>query len=317
MEKRLKWLIQEFDLCEPEAALVICKHPSVLNYSIDNNIGKFMSFLEENGATKKQLRSMIKTHPQILGYGSKFKSLARVFYEHLGMDEKELSSIVVKVPRILSYSIQKSIEPGLKSILGYGLTKEDMIRVTIKAPKIICGPLDRMVSEKLAWLESSLDFSREQGLEVFKSQPIIFYSRLESWIETHDWALSHGKSHEDFKQMLLDTNYNILGRRKEGLNNMLDFAINVLGKEKEEVLSCSRYFGTNFLAQTVPRIAYLDYKGKDCKEYSLQELCTASNEEIFQGLDMEEAERFKERFYRIDRDKRVSAIELKEYPSMF
>lgn len=308
--------MEEFKFTETDAALVVSKHPSIMNYSVENNISKFMKVLEDYGASKEQLKKMIKSHPQILGYGSKFLTLSKLFNEHLGMQQEELAAIVVKVPRILSYSITNGIEPGLKSMQEYGLSKADIIGIAGKAPNMIGKAFERMVDEKLVWLESSIGLSREQALGVLKLQPLIFYARLEAWVETHEWFLGHGKSQEAFKQMLLDTDYNVLGRRKEGLQRMLDFAVDVLNRDREEALSCPTYFGTNFLLQTLPRVAYLDFKGKDYKEYSLELLCAESAKELFDGLDLKEAQLFKAKFCRVNRDNRVRAIQQRDYPSM-
>lgn len=314
IEKRIGWLVNEFNFGTADAAVAISKHPSILNYSVENNLSRFMVLLKEEGATQDELRSMIATHPQILGYGSKFKTLLELMNSKLCMSQNELVKIVLKCPRILSYSIMTATTPTIDKMLEFGFGKDDVIKIATEAPKLIGKNFEGMVQEKVDWLQSDIGLSRDGALHILKSQPILFYSQLNAWQETQEWYLDHGNSHSEFVKFLQDGDYGVLGRRKRGLDAMLQFAITTLKKSREEVLSCPHYFGANFMNQTLPRIAFIDYKDEDITDLSLDALSTASHADFFARFDLEEVLAFKSKWKNVPRDKRMQTIVTRDYP---
>ncbi|GMH45439.1 hypothetical protein BSKO_13396 [Bryopsis sp. KO-2023] len=318
LEKKLSWLMEEYDLDRLEAVKIVSRHPPFVNYALKTNVGSFLTMLmETSGLDKNQVKLMLLAHPQIVGYGKKFEEVVKGAEALLGMTRKQVATCVVKCPRMLSYSIEKTTKPTLEKLLSLGLTKEEVIGLFIAAPKLIGRGFHITVDRKIEWLMSEeLGISREEAVAILKTQPMAFYPKVEIWEETKKWFLGLGSTHttEDFKRFLTEVNFSLLGRRRDGLNYILGFCKDVLNREKEEVLKCPQIFVALFLHETLPRVGFMDSKGKDVKEIPLEHLTTSTREEFYKEFDMEEVERFEKAFRNLNRDGKVEAIKTSTYP---
>lgn len=343
-KSKLCWLMDFFGFSKLQVVRIIRSYPSLLGLSMDENVRPFMQLLRSEGLSSAEIRKTVLYQPETLGRAKKFSFLEKSLEDNLQITRPQAVALIAKCPRILlkeSLGVQiknmvevltglgivvdkvslmvrkfpelllmspeEDLQPYVEQCRGLGLSAEDASSVLSEAPSLLGKDFNKYVYEKLVFLTKEAGFDHIEALQLLVQDPRKFRDSLAIWRNTHRWMLERGMDLETAKAFI-QKNMSFLSRNCRGLDEKYQFAVEILGKQSQEIIRCPRYFNASFEDIILFRAAFLQKKGEDCSQRALGHM-VASNGIFNKRHGYDDIEEFRKTWMQLSKSQKLAQID--------
>ncbi|XP_020520645.1 transcription termination factor MTERF8, chloroplastic isoform X2 [Amborella trichopoda] len=218
----------------------IIRRPALLNLDLEIFIIPRIDFLLNLCKDESSVKTLINRFPHVLAYTVKHVEMDSNFWRGEGFSDAEFFKIVEVYPSIFSVSITRKLRPRVEFLKNCTLNKDDLFKFLIKAPLFLSLSLEGNLAKKLAFLVKMGYEPRTRELAMAMGSTTRTSSvNMQMVVNV---LMNYGFSCSDILSMS-KVHPQILQYNHTSLELKIDYLINVMCRDTEELLSFPAYLG--------------------------------------------------------------------------
>ncbi|CAJ1445531.1 unnamed protein product, partial [Effrenium voratum] len=171
--------LQIVGLSKAQIAKAVASFPSLLGYSIEDNLKPTVRWFAELGLNKAQIAKAVPT--------------VRWFAE-LGLSKAQIAKAVAFSPQLLGYSIEDNLKPTVGWFAELGLSKAQIAKAVASSPQLLGCSIEDNLKPTVRWF-AELGLSKAQIAKAVASFPqLLGYSIEDNLKPTVRWFAELGLS---------------------------------------------------------------------------------------------------------------------------
>ena len=165
---RLIQYIDTVNLSMPQIRSSVMKLPSLLHYSVENNLRPKVQYLTSNlGISQADFTDMVIKNPALLGVSLEQRIVSMIdgLKCDCGMSDREVRQTFVQVPQLLSLNWETNVRQKIQYLKQrLDLSSRSAFRsMILSTPRILMHSVDRSLEPKIQKLEEASSSTKVQG----------------------------------------------------------------------------------------------------------------------------------------------------------
>lgn len=201
--------------------------------TLDYKCEKIFTFFESVGIKRIEIKKMIIDFPRMLTYSvesviNNYNSL----YSVLG---KKINNSLVYCPRIISRNSR--MDAVISHFVGYGFTKEDVIKMIIRFPILLTMGIDK-IDVCIGFLDDLIK-DRNKVIKLIKRNPNILSFSINKLVSKVKWFYDKGYTKEQVGNIICKANSLLtmdFENNEGNINSKYNYLKNTFGFNIEEII---------------------------------------------------------------------------------